>query len=207
MSSGLHPVLKSRGITDFDTGSNAAEQHFESFLQKVLGLAAGPISAYTIGLLAMATRAQAFHHGALRMLRADDPFSAYALTRSYAENAAALVWATHRPDKAAGLAALASREQKLVVGRLIDEAKKHYPGFKQLYEALSEYTHPVSSTFGAAFHKSGVADFQWSSVPKFKSDEGPLWVLLWLMELTDLHVALWPRLYQDAVERMVKDDS
>lgn len=157
----------------------------------------------SMGLLSMITRAQAFHSGTIAMLRADDPFSSYALTRAYAENAAALVWAQHQPTKAGGLSLLSTQSDKLVVGRIVDETAKHYPGFKTLYGRLSEYAHPVADGFHSAWHPSSDDDrmARWASVPRFKSADGPLWVLLWLMELTDLHATIWPGLYAQSAGR------
>ncbi|VXC31300.1 conserved hypothetical protein [Microbacterium sp. 8M] len=195
-----HEILARRGILDLASGIKAASDHFWSFLQAVQPHVQGDASSISMGLLSMVTRAQAFHHGTLDMLRAGNPFGAYALVRSYAENAAALVWMHRKPGDLARLSLSARRDEKLVVGRIVAEATKQYPAFKALYEGLSEYTHPVASAFHAAWTPSdNVEDrVSWASSPRFKSDEGPLWVVLWLMEITDIHIAVWPGLYIQA---------
>ncbi len=60
MPDDLHPVLVERGILDLETVAQAAEAHFQRFLDELMPLVEGGVSAYTSVLLAMATRAQAF---------------------------------------------------------------------------------------------------------------------------------------------------
>lgn len=193
-------LLVERGITDYASGKIAAETHFKQFLNDMMPLANGSITAFSMGLLAMVTRAQAFHTGAISMLDANNPFATNALIRAYAENAAALLWAADKSHGAASLSIGAERHQRLVVGRIVDSAGKRLPGFKKLYESLSEYTHPVADAFPGAWLPSEDDDgcVQWSSAPRYRSDDGKLWALLWLMELTDVHQEVWPFLYQNS---------
>lgn len=199
----LHQILEERGIRDVESGLEAAATHFRDFLRGCLPLIGGDVSSLTMGLLSMLTRAQAFHDGATAMIHEGNPFATYALIRCYAENAAALVWIAEKPHDARRLALAAGEDEKLVVGRVVDFAATKLPGFKNLYRQLSEYAHPVASSFHAAWHPGdeGERSATWASAPKFKSWDGPLWALLWLMELTDVHRDIWPELFNASLGR------
>lgn len=190
-------LLAARGMTDVDTAVRAADESFRDFRNAQLPLISGQVSRLRMGLLAMLTRAEAFHGGALEMIRADNPFASYALIRSYAENAAALLWIAERPDDRRRLAVAAKQDEKLVVGRIVDAATKVLPGFKNLYQRLSEYAHPVADSFGSAWtlHPTEEGVIRWGSTPAFRNDEGRMWACLYLAELTDIHADYWPALY------------
>jgi len=49
--------------------------------------------------MGLATRAAGLHDGAVHALETDNPFAAYTTLRSYAENAAAVLYAADKPEQ------------------------------------------------------------------------------------------------------------
>lgn len=198
----LHPLLKKRGITDLDSGLERTDEYFKRFLTQCKDAMSSQqaISSLSMGLLAMLTRARSFHDGARAMILDDNPFAADALIRSYAENAAALLWIESRPHDAAKFSFAYRDGRPVPVGRMVDAAVKRAPGFKLLYSRLSESAHPNAVTFSSTWKTKGKdREVQWASAPSYKVEENRLWACLWLMELTDVHIATWPHLYRNAV--------
>jgi hypothetical protein len=105
------------------------------------------------------------------------------------------------PEDLKRLSMLATLPERFAIGRLVSAADKRARGFKALYEQLSEYTHPVQSTFSESWvvrdeiRREGL----WSSAPRFKQDDDPLWACFWLIELTEIHQHVWPQLYRASV--------
>ncbi|MAO80113.1 MAG: hypothetical protein CMH82_05505 [Nocardioides sp.] len=194
-------LLTRRGITDWETGVTLAEDYFLDFVKSMRTyMTGGGLTAISFGLMTLLTKAQAFHSGACAMIREDNPYASYALIRSYAENAAALHYMANVKgaiDRYA-LGADKKRNAPPKVGVLVDYAKRNgLPGFRDLYDRLSEYTHPDAAAFSAGHRAHGeTGHFQWSSAPHFKTDEGKRWAALWLMELTDVHKRYWGPLFQ-----------
>lgn len=193
-------LLTMRGITGWEIGVELAEEQFLKFAKSTKHHLEGGFTAISLGLMTLLTKGQGFHSGACAMIRADNPYATYALIRAFAENAAALHYMAKVPGAIERFALGADRAQNPPprVGQLVDYAKKNgLPGFKGLYDRLSEYAHPDAGAFASGHHSAGDdGQFQWSSVPSFHSDEGKRWAVLWLMELTDIHERYWGPLYK-----------
>lgn len=189
--------LSARGIFDLDSGVETARRTFVEFRDGLAPAFDGDLSAVGMGLLAIVTRAQAFHDSALASISDDNPWAAYALIRSYAENAAVLLWMLEKPDDLGRLSMLAHESERFAIGRIVSTANKRAPGFKNLYAKLSELAHPAASSFSETWNASLESRHAtWSSVPTFKVQENRLWACLWLVELTEIHTEAWPVLYR-----------
>lgn len=123
------------GITDRDTGitkatgarirlTKFASESVRSPLQ--FGIA-------EMTLLSLLTRAQAFHDGALAAVKEDNPFATFTLLRSYAENAAVMVWLLDHPSDLARMYPEAPRDQRFSIGRLTNHARERFGGFQGVY--------------------------------------------------------------------------
>lgn len=193
-------LLTARGIVDLTSGIQAAHQSFAKFRHDLTPYVAGDFSTIGMGLLAIVTRAQAFHDSALAAIVDDNPWAAYALIRSYAENAAVLLWMLEKPNDLKRLSVLAQESERFAIGRIVNSANKRAPGFGRLYATLSELAHPVASSFSESWRAEAETRVAtWSSVPTFKVQENRLWACLWLVELTEIHAHSWPLLYQASV--------
>lgn len=193
-------TLTARGILDLQSGLEVARRDFSEFRTSLSLVVTDELSTIGMGLLAVVTRAQAFHDSALDAIENDNPWAAYALIRSYAENAAVLLWMLEKPGDLKRLSMLADESERFVIGRVIAAANRRAPGFKGLYAVLSDLAHPVASSFSESWQASPESRLaNWSSVPTFKVQENRLWACLWLVELTEIHAHAWPTLYKNSV--------
>lgn len=164
----------------------------------LIGFAAGAlarndgIDVPRMTLLSLFTRAQAFHESALAAVQADNPFAAFTLLRSYAENAAMLVWLRDKPGDIVRIYPDAPASQRIRIGRLVDKASARLGGFKPIYEQLSEFAHPGEATAMAGWHPTDVdLRVRWHSAPAFKSDDDFKIACFWLVELAEANGHLW----------------
>lgn len=188
-------LLRRQGITDPESGLSEAEARFKHMLRDLLPAMTGEngMSAESMGMMGLLTRAQAFHDAASWAIREGNPFAAYTLIRGYAENAALLVYLREKPSEIRRISPLASKADRIKIGRLVAFATKHYEGFEALYDRLSSYAHPESSALLAGF-QTGAEEgrFEWRTAPQWKDPiEGPRWASLWLIEITEMHRATW----------------
>ena len=186
---------------DLESAVAIARAEFAKFGRSLDRVVQPDLTIEAMGLLALITRAQGFHDGALQAVVSNNPYAAFPLVRCYAENAAVLLWVLEHPDDIGRLSAIASQDQRFAIGRLIANAAKRAPGFKDVYEQLSEFTHPVASGFTQPFRAAPDADgeFSWSSIPSFSGDEDKILACFWLVELTEMHANTWPRAYRSAM--------
>ncbi|WP_344055317.1 hypothetical protein [Microbacterium lacus] len=192
----------SRGMHDLESAIAIARAKFARFGRSLDRVVQADLTIEVMGLLALITRAQGFHNGALQAVESDNPYAAFPLVRCYAENAAVLLWVLEHPHDIGRVSAIAQQDQRFAVGRLIANAAKRAPGFKDVYEQLSEFTHPVASGFTQPFRAASDADggFSWSSIPSFGSDDDKILACFWLVELTEMHANVWPRAYRGAMK-------
>jgi hypothetical protein len=184
----------SLGITDRDSGLEKAVEaklRMTSFVRETLPNRFD-FDMPRMTLLSAFTRAQAFHDGALDALRADNPFSTFTLLRSYAENAAMLVYLLNKPSEIERFYAGVPREMRLRIGKLTTNASSRLAGFKGVYEQLSGFAHPAGATALSGWHAPGDdLKVQWSSVPAFKNDDDFEMACVWLVELAEANAHLW----------------
>lgn len=184
----------SHGITDRESGLTKAVEarvRLTRFASKSLG------SSFDFGMeemtmMSLLTRAQAFHDGTVDALRADNPFAAFTLLRSYAENAAMMVWLLDHPGDIARIYPEAPLNQRLSIGKLTNNAASRFGGFKGVYEQLSNFAHPAAHTALSGWHAGDEEKrVQWTSVPSFKNDDDFMMACVWLIELSQANAHLW----------------
>ncbi|MGZ0711316.1 hypothetical protein ACWPKO_23610 (plasmid) [Coraliomargarita sp. W4R53] len=188
-------------MNDLESAIAVARAGFAEFGRSLNSVVQTDLTIEAMGLLALITRAQGFHNGALQAVESDNPYATFPLVRCYAENAAVLLWVLEHPHDISRLSATATQDQRFAIGRLIANAAKRAPGFKDVYEQLSEFTHPVASGFTQPFRVASDENggFSWSSIPSFGSDKDKILACFWLVELTEMHENIWPRAYRDAI--------
>jgi hypothetical protein len=182
------------GITDRATGIERAEaarlkmidRAFQAFGQQT------NLNVPKMTLLSMMTRAQAFHDGAIEAAKSDNPFATFTLLRSYAENAAMLIWISTKQGELRRLYPDAPVELKFSIGKLVAHAERDSAGFREIYEQLSRFAHPGSSTAFSGFRVTGQKPLAiFSSRPSFKNDDDFMLACVWLIELAEANGALW----------------
>jgi hypothetical protein len=177
--------LANLGITDRVTGLARARAARELLLEA--GKRALESSQdYTIrvmvfsGLLA---RAQGFHEGSVAAIEADNPYAAFTLLRSYAENAAGILYLKDRPTTLDQF--WRPETGGVSIGKITNYAKKRFDGFKPIYSELSEYAHPGALSMLASHRVTGEDSqtVEWRSAPSFHSDNDAKIACGWTVEL------------------------
>ena len=189
-------LASAHGITDRATGIEKAEaarlkmidRAFQAFGQQT------NLNVPKMTLLSMMTRAQAFHDGAIEAAKSDNPFATFTLLRSYAENAAMLIWIGTKQGELRRLYPDAPVELKFSIGKLVAHAERDSAGFRGIYEQLSRFTHPGSSTAFSGFRMTGQKPLAIvSSRPSFKNDDDFMLACVWPIELAEANGALWAK--------------
>jgi len=188
-----------RGIVDAATGHEMASKALRAFMREAEPYlkANTDMTLGHMALMALLTRGHAFHEAVMREIKQDNPFSTFALLRSYAENAAVMAWLTSRPMELIRLGPLATERDRFKIGPLVAAATNELPGFRKVYEYLSGYSHPshlglLASYAVAPNDESG--RFRWQSRPRFRSDEELLQAYLLLVELAEVNGTFWGNL-------------
>lgn len=161
--------------------ARAAGRAMLAGLDRVLG---GDIYLDDFVLLGFIERAQAFHIGVVDMVEQGNPLAAITLLRAYAENLAAVFWIDRHPEDIEKLQLGATKGFR--IGRLVAEAERRLPGFKQAYEAWSSAAHPSGA---GSFHTLTAGEdrtMTWQSFPRFNSTDDALKVLRWLGQICTL---------------------
>jgi hypothetical protein len=178
--------LATQGITDRATGLAQARASRELLLKagkRVLGSS----QDYTIGVLVFSgflARAQGFHEGSVAAIEADNPYAAFTLLRSYAENAAGILYLKDHPTT---LDRFWRRPEPpaVPIGKITNYAKKRFDGFEPIYSELSEYAHPGSRSMLASNRITGEdrRTVKWRSAPSFRSENDATVACGWTVEL------------------------
>jgi hypothetical protein len=180
------------GITDRASGLAAARRSRQILFDAgthVLGRVDGytvPVFVFS-GLLA---RAQGFHEGAVAAIEAENPYAAFTLLRSYAENAAAALYVRNHPDDL--LRHWVDPDGPHVrVGRMTTEATQRLAGFRPIYEQLCQYAHPAGRSVVAS-HSTGEDGHtvSWQSAPRFTKENDALVACGWVVELAEANAHL-----------------
>jgi hypothetical protein len=184
---------KLHGITDRESGLARATASRKAMTAQVadhlpngFGFTVG-----TMSLLSLLTRAQAFHDGVIGALEADNPFATMTLLRSYAENAALLVWLDEKPNELDRLLPDAGPDDRFNIGRLVAFAVRRMGGFKGIYEQLSGFAHPSSASALSGWHNEGGRRVRWGTHPEFKNDDDFMMACVWVVELAEANTGLW----------------
>jgi hypothetical protein len=176
--------VQDHGIIDRPTGvseAHASRQWLIGAANNVLGRGQG-FSTAVVLVGGLVTRGIGLHEAAVAALETDNPFAAFTLIRSYAENAAAVLYAIDHPNKVERVLGLGGNQ--IAVGKLTAHANKspRISGFKVIYSELSHYAHPGSKSISASM---AVNDnkFQWSGTPAFRPGNDFLMACAWIVEL------------------------
>jgi hypothetical protein len=123
-------------------------------------------------VMGLSSRAVGMHDGVVNALETDNPFATYTLLRSYAENAAALIYAIEKPNQLHRILGLGG-SRPIKVGTLTNYAEqgsKRFGTFSDVYVDLSDFSHPMSRSIFAAMAPTEDG-FKWQLDPKFKYDK------------------------------------
>jgi hypothetical protein len=174
------------GIVDRATShavATAARERLIAAGRKVLGRTERSWSTELIVFSGLLARAQGLHEGSVAAIAADNPFAAFPLLRSHAENAAAVLYATNHPDQLDRF--WRDRDgPDIKVGRLTNHAGTRFGGFRHVYAELSRYS--PDGPVGAGLNASrGIERVCLVLVPSFHSEADALTAYAWTVELAE----------------------
>lgn len=176
-------VFDAEQIADELEEARAAAKEMVRGALGVLG-GAGGFTMNHLAFLAFVERAQAFHQGAVDMVKSGNPLAAATLLRSFAENLAVVFYVERHPHEFEKLHPGA--KQGLPMGRVVAAAQRRLPGFKQLYDHLSSMAHPSGAGAYQTFQIGDGGAFRWQSNPTFRSLDDARQFLKWLAEIREL---------------------
>jgi hypothetical protein len=182
------------GIQDRGTGierARASRRRLQDAAQEALGRTDALENGHIL-VMGLATRAAGLHDGIVHALETDNPFAAYTMLRSYAENAAAVLYAIGHPkqlDRILGL----GNSYPLKVGTITNYAEqgsKRFGAFQDIYGQLSQFAHPMSKSIFASTAPTETG-FQWRLDPAFKYDNDFIVACAWVVELAEAKRTFW----------------
>ncbi|APE17767.1 hypothetical protein BOH72_23395 [Mycobacterium sp. WY10] len=183
------------GITDRASGiekARASRGHIERAVTDALKRCETPTFAHHL-MMGLATRGLGLHSATVQALEQDNPYAAFTLIRSLAENAAAALYGLENPAKIEKLLGLDGKS--VSIGQItshVNQRSKRFGEFRGIYSELSQYAHPMSKSL---FASSRIADgnenqFNWSTQPRFKFDGDFLTACGWVVELSTANAHL-----------------
>ena len=193
--------VTARGIVDRPTGMERARASRQR-LQDAASRALRRMDQLTGGhflVMGLASRAAGLHDGAVHGLETDNPFVTYTLLRSYAENAAAVLYATDHPNQLDRILGMGD-SYPIRVGTITNYAEqgsKRFGTFKSMHDDLSQFAHPMSRSIFASTRPDGENGFHWSLEPAFKYDADFLVACSLVVELAEVNAHLLVK-YADA---------
>lgn len=185
--------VKARGIVDRGSGierAHASRQWLYDAAKEALGRTDQLRNAHIL-VMGLASRAVGLHDGAVHALETDNPFATYTLLRSYAENAALILYATDKPDHLDRILGLGDAHPPSVgtIKNYAEQGSKRFGAFRAVYDDLSEFAHPASrSIFASA--KSTESGFRWQLKPAFKYDADFVVACNFVVELAEANAHL-----------------
>jgi hypothetical protein len=183
--------LTNLGIVDAASGHDVAVAH-----RKVL-MGAGNdtlrsmenLTYAAMGFCGFLSRAQGLHERAVAATDARNPYAAFTLVRAYADNMAGILFANDHPKDVATFLGLGDRPY-VSAGKLTNYMQRVVPTYKQFYDQLSGYTHPVSLSLLASFKLEAEDTFNWSSAPRFRDEREIMLAYGWIVEVAENTVGL-----------------
>jgi hypothetical protein len=140
----------------------------------------------------MINRCNSLHTAIVREMEAETPHAVFPLIRTYAEGAALMIYVY---DHVNYIESLLDRPwerdpnapARLTVGRLVAYAVKHAaPGFKQVYDELSDFTHFGSTAMWSPFVlATDGGSYSWTSRPRWRNDEQAMTAAAMTLEVAD----------------------
>ncbi|WP_207549107.1 hypothetical protein [Mycolicibacterium peregrinum] len=184
--------IQAHGIVDRPTGlkrARASRQLVTAATTNALGRDSsfGPAPLLLGGLI---NRGIGLHEGAIAALETDNPFSAFTLIRSLAENAASLLYAVEHPTKIERILGL-DGSRAMAIGKITSYANRseRFGAFQLVYSQLSEYAHPLSKSITASASMDD-EKFRWWGTPAFRPGNDFLMACVWLIELAGANADL-----------------
>ena len=185
--------MKARGIVDRATGihcARASRQWLYDAAKEALGRTDQLENGHIL-VMGLATRAAGLHDGAVHALETNNPVVVYTLLRSYAENAAAVLYATEHPNQLRRVLGLGDAHPVKVgtITNYAEQGSKRFGAFQNIYRQLSGFAHPMSKSIFASTTPSE-AGFRWRLDPAFKYDDDFLVACAWVVELAETNAHL-----------------
>lgn len=197
------------GIVDRPSGiaqARASRQLLEDAAKDCLRRATDISTAHLL-LMGLTTRGRGLHDASVQALESDNPFAAFTLIRSYAENAAAALYALEHPNSIDKLLGLGGQISSKKITNNAIQGSKRFGKFRGIYSALSEYTHPMSKSIFESHIATGDRGLRWSSIPAFKSDGNFLLASAWVVELAEAHGHLFAEIVRAEFPHETGNDS
>ena len=146
--------VKARGIVDRATGihcARASRQWLYDAAKEALGRTDQLENGHIL-VMGLATRAAGLHDGAVHALETNNPVVVYTLLRSYAENAAAVLYATEHPNQLRRVLGLGDAHPVKVgtITNYAEQGSKRFGAFQNIYRQLSGFAHPMSKSIFAS---------------------------------------------------------
>lgn len=151
------------------------------------------LTSTAMTLLSLFSRIEAFHKSALDAIEAGNPYATFTLLRAYAENAAVLAWILQAPGRL-DILRVGSQQHPPKMGKVIAAARLRFGAFDEIYEQLSAYAHPVSSSLLTSWKNTDDGDpgnVEWRSDPRWVSEREAVVACFWLAELAEANTHLW----------------
>ena len=173
------------GITDRVSGIAKAAAGLKAVLaagRKVLGRDERDFTIEMVVFWGLLARAQGLHEGVVAGIRADNPYATFPLLRAYAENAAAVLYVTDKPEEMEKLWN-DRRGQGIWIGHINRHAKSRFGAFKNVYDELIRYAHPATLSLLNSMSSTGERTLRWQSSPTFGSEADAVIACAWCVEL------------------------
>lgn len=173
------------GITDPDSGYDAAKGARDRILEPAKAVLAATTDVTMIHLIfqGFVARAQGLHEASVAATRDGNPHAAFALLRSYAETAAAILFAKDKPEEV--MKFFDQDGPGIKIGRITNHARSRFGNFKEIYDQMSKFAHPAGLSILASSSAGEERTLQWSSAPRFKHVENQLIAYGWAVELAE----------------------
>ena len=182
--------VTARGIVDRATGiekARVSRQWILDAVKEVFSRTNDMLYDGHLLVMGLATRAVGLHDGVIHALETDNPFVVFTLLRSYAENAAAVLYATDHPTQLHRILGLGG-SHPIKVGTITNYAAQRsgrFGSFREVYDELSKFAHPMSRSIFASSRPHGERGLRWSLTPAFKYDSNFLVACSLVIELAE----------------------
>lgn len=154
-----------------------------------------PLTLVVSYWFSMITHSQGLHEAIEREIRFENPHATFPLMRAFFESVLTTIYVLDKPEY---VRTLIQRPRELPDGEprrksiqaLINHAKPHAPGMKDVYAELSEATHVgVIAMWGSVVPEGENADgggnTSWQSRPRWRDEEQAMIACAQLIELAD----------------------
>lgn len=173
------------GITDEKSGYEIAKSARDRILEPARAVLSATTDVTLVHLIfqGFVARAQGLHEASVAMTRDGNPHAAFALLRSYAETAAAILYAKDKPDEV--IKFLDQDGPGIKIGRMTNHARTRFGNFREIYDQMSKFAHPAGLSILASSSAGEDRTLEWASAPRFKHAENQLVAYAWAAELAE----------------------